>query len=287
MVCGSRGCLSDCLKPAERLAFSVLHLKFHSLSHLSRSPMRKTALLLALIAASNLHADTLGELKARLATLVATDTVSASVAVERTRLRDGKPDPTLPPASITINVEAGSDGFSMQIPSATLKAVSQETLNADPEAKKPLTAALEQISSRDLNNYLDAAPKLLNALANATVKSETTDTFNGAPTRLLTLELKPALSKQDAKYIKELDASAKIWLNAAGDPVAAEQAFSMKGRAMLVISFEQENKERYSFLRVGDRLIVTEHHSHSEGSGAGENGGSDVRAKISLNELGG
>lgn len=233
-----------------------------------------------LLSTANVWADPLADLKTRLETLAATTPVEAKVAVTRTRYTDGKVNEGEVPATITVEVSAQPAGFQMQVPRATLDQIAQETRNADPEAKSPVTSALEQLSARDLHDYLDAAPKLLKALENASVVSDTQTELNGEKAQLLQLALAPTLSKSDKKYVKDLKASASVWINANGDPVAAEQSVHIKGRAMLVISFEQKSDEQFAFTRVGDRLIVTEHFAKNEGSGGGENGGSETRASI-------
>lgn len=98
------------------------------------------------------------------------------------------------------------------------------------------------------------------------------DTWQGKPATRLQLKLTPKLSKQNQKYVKEMVATASVWVGGDGLPLAAETQVHMKGRALLVISFEQDQKESFQFARVGNRLVVTRHSQESSGSGGGESG---------------
>ena len=51
--------------------------------------------------------------------------------------------------------------------------------------------------------------------------------------------------------IKEISGTARVWIATDGTPLAAESALSLKGRAMLVISFEHKEQERFTFARAG------------------------------------
>ncbi len=200
-----------------------------------------TALLLAW--SSVAHADALAELRQLLATLPASQPLTAQVELEFTNIdedegegdADGKTKPET--AQIALRAEDGADGIRLHWPRELMDAAAAERSNRDPEAKRPVRRALSQIAVQDIDDYLDAAPTLLNVIAQASLQSDAPDTRNGQSLRRLTLKLDPPLSKQAKKYVKEIDATASVWLDADGMPVAAEQAVKFSGRAMLVINF--------------------------------------------------
>jgi hypothetical protein len=55
----------------------------------------------------------------------------------------------------------------------------------------------------------------------------------------------------------------------------------MKGRALLVISFEQKQQEGFTFTRMGNRLVVIHYTQENSGSGGGEHGQS--KTVVTLN----
>lgn len=52
---------------------------------------------------------------------------------------------------------------------------------------------------------------------------------------------------------------------------------------MLVISFEQQQRQEYHFARSGNRLVVIQHLDESSGSGGGEKGRSKSVVSLGLN----
>jgi hypothetical protein len=82
--------------------------------------------------------------------------------------------------------------------------------------------------------------------------------------------VKPAIASRDRKYVKDVEATARIWLGPDGVPLAADRRVLLKGRIFLIITFEIEQKELLRFRRSGDRLVVVRHESDSRSAGAGE-----------------
>jgi len=64
----------------------------------------------------------------------------------------------------------------------------------------------------------------------------------------------------------------QIWLDAGGVPMGAEQKVRVRGKALLVISFQSEQRDEFRFARVGDRLVTVRHLHEGSGSGGGESG---------------
>jgi hypothetical protein len=114
------------------------------------------------------------------------------------------------------------------------------------------------------------------------VEAESTVDWEGQEATLLDLRLEPKLSERDRKYIKQAEGSARLWIGADGLPLAAERSYRVAGRAMLVISFESSQEERYTFGRHGDRLVVLTHRGETASSGAGEEGTQVVETRLTL-----
>jgi hypothetical protein len=82
--------------------------------------------------------------------------------------------------------------------------------------------------------------------------------------------VKPAIAARDRKYVKDIEATARIWLGPDGVPLAADKRVLLKGRIFLIITFEVEQKEAVRFRRSGDRLVAVRLESDFRSSGAGE-----------------
>jgi hypothetical protein len=86
------------------------------------------------------------------------------------------------------------------------------------------------------------------------------------------LKVTPPLSARDRRYVKELTATARVWLGPDGLPRAVHQDIKAKGRVFLIISFELEQSERLRLGRQGDRLVALRRESEQRSAGAGEKG---------------
>jgi hypothetical protein len=144
--------------------------------------------------------------------------------------------------------------------------------NTDAEAKTPTRDAIKAVDAMDLAEYLDAAAALRQALEGAHLVEDRADPVDGEPARLLVLELKPVLSARDRRYVKNAEASLRVWLGADGVPLAAESHARLSGRALLVVTFKTEEHESWRFERSGDRLVAVRHEATRRGEGAGEKG---------------
>ncbi len=139
---------------------------------------------------------------------------------------------------------------------------------------------MTRLSAPQVHDYLSAADGLLRQLATAKLLGHEDTRRQDQPARLLTLKLEPPLSDEDRKVIKELDATAKVWLGTDGLPLAAESSLRLKGRVMVVIGFEHSEKETFTFARLGDRLVVTTHERETADKGGGQNARSRTTATL-------
>ena len=140
----------------------------------------------------------------------------------------------------------------------------------DPEKTTPTRDVMASLDVPGIEEYFNSAEKLLQDLDQAKLVEERADTLDGRALRLLTFTLEPRMSQRERKYIKELEATAKVWIDPEGTPVAAEEFMRVKGRAFVVISFKSEQKNEYRFTRVGNRLVTSRHQHDNSGSGGGE-----------------
>lgn len=231
-------------------------------------------LLVLVLAAGLLRADALGDLKGSLAHLNGQEPVKASVTYQYWSRQGDEKKPVVTEGKAALFVEEGPQGLKMSWSRALLQAAAQEAKAQakDPEAKASVRRAIEGLKAVEVSDYLNGADELLRTLEQGQLLEEKAEAWQGRPARLLRFKITPKLSRQNQKYVKELVATASVWVGSDGVPLAAETQVRMKGRALMVISFEQDQKETYQFARVGNRLVVTHHAKESSGSGGGEQG---------------
>lgn len=241
-------------------------------------------LLALLLAGSLLQADTLSDLKGTLLRLNGQDPVKASVDYQFWSKQGDDKNPIITEGKATTFVEDGPQGLKMSWNRALIETAVQEAKAQakDPEKRASTRRAIEGLKAVEVSDYLNGAEELLRTLEQGQLTEEKAEAWQGKPAKRLQFKLTPKLSKQDQKYVKELDASATIWVGADGFPLAAETQTRMKGRALLVISFEQQRKESFQFARVGNRLVVVHHAQESSGSGGGERGQSKTIVTLHL-----
>jgi hypothetical protein len=221
-----------------------------------------------------LQADALSDLKGTLTRLNGQESVKASVDYQFWSRQGDEKTPVITEGKATTFVEDGPQGLKMSWSRALLQAAAQEVKAQalDPEKKASTRRAIEALKAVEVSEYLNGAQELLRTLEQGQLLEEKGEAWQGKPARLLSFKLTPKLSKQNQKYVKELEATAKVWVGADGLPLAAETRMRMKGRALVVISFEQKEQESFAFQRVGNRLMVIHHSKESSGSGGGEKG---------------
>jgi hypothetical protein len=243
-------------------------------------------IILGLMVASSLaRADSLSDLRTALLTTNGRDPLSMAVTFEvSNRSSDDKSTAV---AKVTAHVEEGPTGLTIKWPREIMEvAVAEQVAQSkDRNVRTPTRTAMDGLNATALNDYLHAGEQLLRVLGEATLLSEEAVTWQGHPARLLSLRVTPALSEKDKKYVKEIEMTVKIWLDAAGWPLAAEHSMHLRGRALLVINFEQTEHQEFRYERVNGRLVTRHHEKAVTGSGAGESGQSKTVATLELEKL--
>lgn len=227
---------------------------------------------LSLAAMAPLRADGLADLRTQLNKLKGSEPLKASVDRQIWNRSGDDKKPVVTQGKATAWVEESPQGLKVfwsreQIQQATQEARARDL---DPEKTTPTRDAMSSVDTPGLEEYFNSADKLLQDLNQAKLVEEHATTLDGKTVRQLSFTLEPRISQQERKYIKELEATAKIWIDAEGTPVAAEQHIKLKGRAFVVISFKSEQKDEFRFTRIGNRLVTLHHQHENSGSGGGE-----------------
>lgn len=171
-------------------------------------------------------------------------------------------------ASVKFGFAAGPAGLQLTHAPEVLALAEADRLNPDPDKPRPFARALDSVQASELAAMLNVAPALLHDLERAKLRSETSDTLNGASVRLLEFELPLRMPAVDLKRVKESSIVLKLWLGADGVPVAAERSVRIKGRVMM-IGFEIHETLARTLVRRGDRLLGLREERRLDSSGFG------------------
>lgn len=240
--------------------------------------------ILLLLAATALRADPLAALKDTLRQLPARTPVQAAIEFAFSDTSGDAKKPSTAEGRAMAEVGLGAEGLRIVWSGEQLAAVVREQAAdaAKPDAPSPTLQAMSRLGAPQIHDYLEAGGALLRRLETAKLVGEQATKLNGSDARQLTFKIEPPLSDEDRKVIKEIDATAKIWLAADGTPLAAESSLRLKGRAMVVISFEHSEKETFTFARHDDRLVVVSHERETADKGGGQNVRSRSTATLRL-----
>lgn len=223
-----------------------------------------------LLAATALHADGLGDLRAALQRLQGREAIRARAEVNTTSLNgEGKKQKSRQSHGAVL-LEEGPGGLRLGWTPEQMDAARAETRRkkADPEAATPNLDSLRALNAEDASEMLGAAPALLVKLTQAKVLEDRAEAYGGKPARLLHLQMEPALSAETRDVMKKYEQRLKVWLDADGTPLGAEESVDFKGSKFL-ISFGGTSKETSVFRKVGGRLVAERTTKETSGSGMG------------------
>jgi hypothetical protein len=224
-------------------------------------------LLLPAVAA----ADGLTDLRAALGRLAATtpvhgtlDVTSTSRSNEEDKANEGK---------VSVGFEIGDSGLHIICPHPILTEATQEARAEarDPERSGSVRIGAGRVRLLDVADLLDGAAALSVLLESAQLLQAKPANLGGRPAHMLSFKVVPKISKAASKHMKKFDGALSVWVGDDGTPLAAEQSTSAKA-SLLLISFEVDQKQSWTYARNGDRLVVTRHEANNKTDGPGQHG---------------
>ncbi|HUO84108.1 MAG TPA: hypothetical protein VM534_03250 [Thermoanaerobaculia bacterium] len=220
------------------------------------------------------HADRLAEVRATLSRAGDEETLRARI--EQTVILERNDD--APERGATaFTAELGADGLIVRYPEAEMRKAEAES--SSPDDGRPVTRALESIQPTEIASLLDFAPALLRTLDGARLTRESRTLWQGKQAHLLELVLDVKLSGREARHVRETQATMKLWLDASGNPIAAETRSTIKGRFFLV-GFELTENATRELVWHGNRLLVTREDARRSGSGLGESSATRTTTRV-------
>lgn len=238
----------------------------------SRSVVIGTVLTLAL-SGSLAHADTLQEVKASLARLIAPASAKAVVEIKNWHKQGEGKEGIETQGLLSLTLEDTSRGLQILYGRELMARVDveQRARVTDPNVKMPLGTMLHEVDPVELRHMMSAAPGLLRTIERAIFKEEKPDTYQGKPARLLHFELSlDKLSDRDRKYVKHFDGYFDLWVNSDNVPLASRGHHLATGRAFIVVSFSAQEDELIDYAVSDQRLMVLRKETSNTASGAGE-----------------
>jgi len=226
-------------------------------------------------------ADALTDLRTALAQLAATTPVHGSLDITATTKSSDEDKPEI--GKVTVGFESGDGGLHLVYPRALLAQADQEARGEaiDPERTTPARSGLSRVRPLEVADLVDAAAALNVALQNAQVTQSRPSNYHGKPAHLVVLKVTPRLSKSAAKHVKKLDSSLSLWLGDDGVPLGAERTTAVKA-SFLLLSFESDRKETWTYSRTGDRLVASRYEETRTGQGLGQHSESQITEVLTI-----
>lgn len=228
-----------------------------------------SSFMLAALFAASARADTLTDLRAKLASFDGQTPIHAALIVKtrtaRKKENGGKPQT----AEAQVGIQAG-DGLSIHVEQATLRQAAAELAAASTNADHPTpTVALlnRSMGAVTLEHLLNEGPNLLRRLAPATAATAKSTTLWGRPAQEVTVTL-PAPKSSEIK-LKDFSDQFSVWLDAAGVPIAAAEQTQGKG-CMLFLCMDVMESASYTLQIVARRLVATSLSTEHKQSGLGQ-----------------
>ena len=234
-----------------------------------------------LLLALPLAADPIGDVRAALGRLPAREPVRATLELQQNVVSEGKFDNDKFGGKVSVELEAGANGFHIVVPPALLTQLDreQDAKVRDPKLKAPTVSALNEIDPADTVDALDFAPTLVRLLDGGKLLSDAAGTWAGKPARVLVVRLTDRIDPDEAKRFKISDNKLTLWLGADLVPLAAEHIFNAK-ISVLVFKAEVKQKKSWHLARTADRLIRARYESTQTSSGMGQKGNETLVATV-------
>lgn len=229
-------------------------------------------------------ADALGDLRATLQRLQSDQILRARVEIKTQRVggESGNPKQAAGDSSVVVESGGGS-GLRMSWSSGQIRQSRQAAAarSAHPDAARSDVATLTALEANDALDLLDAAEPLRRALEGAALLEDKPDAYKGQPTRLLVIRLDLRLAEEGRKALKESDATLKLWLDRAGQPLGMDHDLRLRF-SKFFLSYRVHDEEVREYQIAGGRLMVARSQHDNFGSGLGHTEESHTTTTVTL-----
>jgi hypothetical protein len=224
--------------------------------------MRQLVTLLFVLAAIDLSADTLTDVKAAVGRLSAKQPVRATFTTEALVKASGRFANDNTKRKASVEVAHDPSGVTISIPSAMLE-----------RAEKQGQDLIGSIRTIPIVDALDFRRRMLELLEYANLIEEKPSTFAGKPARLLVLKLTPP-PKKESNSIRigsvKSEERMSLWIGPDSLPLAAERN-EKSSAGIMMFRASGVSRTKYTFATTDDRLILAREESEDSGSALGQN----------------
>jgi hypothetical protein len=236
--------------------------------------MRRLVILTLALATRAFSADPMTDIRTALARLGAASTVRGTLEVTSVESTE---DEAPQNGKAVVGFEAGGDGLRILYPHSALSQADQEARDesADPERPTPTRNGVRRLRPLHVAELVNAGSALNVMLESCTFAGARPTIYQAKPARLLTFKFTPKMSKSQAKHVKKFDGTVSLWIGDDGVPLAAERISNIKA-SFLLMSFENNRKESWTYARVADRLIATRYQENVKTDGMGQHNSSQL-----------
>ncbi len=248
----------------------------------------KLTALLILAAPALGRADALGDLRATLQGLQSDQTLHARVEIKTRRSGGESGNPKQAAGDSSVIVESSGQGLLMSWSPDQIRQSRQAAAakSAHPDAARSDVATLTALEANDALDLLDAAEPLRRALEGAVLLEDKPDTYKGQPARLLVIRLDLRLAEEGRKALKESEATLKLWLDRAGQPLGMDRDLRLRF-SKFFLSYRVHDEEVREYQIAGGRLIVIRSQHDNSGSGLGHTEETHTTTTVTLLAPGG
>ena len=172
---------------------------------------------------------------------------------------------------INMRLEDGANGLRAVYSPVLIAQLHAEELAKieDENVKNSALNAVGQFEYWEWRELLYPAAQMELVLGRYNFVSETMDSFNGSPTRLLTFSMpKEKIDKGFRKYVKKYKNRLQVWIDEDGVPLASQLTENGSGRIFIVIGFTFKNEIHTEYRQQSARLIAVKREVKDESSGA-------------------
>lgn len=218
----------------------------------------KYCLFAILMIAAPVYATGLDDLKAALTPLQGLGSLRGAYEVRETR-NNLAASPAKGPETLQASAVLSEDASALEVrwERSLLKRAADEASPArGANRKEGLALLIATTTAPRLANAINYAPRLLQSLAMARLKSERNETCHGKPCRVIELLIEPEEVPNDNIKVKENTIVAHYWLGPDNLPIAAVTNHVVNARFMVVMSYEKSTREELAFSVVANRLVV-------------------------------
>jgi hypothetical protein len=236
-------------------------------------------LIVVLCIALPMSADTLSDVKAALGRLTARTPMRVTWSHESNDTTSGKYANDKSSGRVSVEAVQDAGSFRVEIPRALLDKAAGEAHAARGDTRR----ALDSVSPVGISEDLDFADSFTGLLNTGTVREEKRVMWNGAPARLLVLQLKEPKREREITLGKVTftENRLNVWIGADDVPLAAEHLLKVSA-GFLMFHGDSSTKKSWHFTKKDDHFVVARYEDWTSFSGLGQKGEGHTVVTVSI-----